>query len=200
MAGLALVLDVTGPVRLDAVGVAWGLGAAVGCAVFFVISAHTDGVPPLVMAWAGMVVGSVVLVATGLSGALPMRASTDDVRLFDHRTSWLVPVLGLSLVAAVVAYVAGIAAARSLGPRLASFLGLTEVVFAVLIAWLLLGQLPGAMQLVGGAVIVTGVAVVRIAELRLPAVAHDHAGSHDHAGLHDHGGSGQELLGRGRRR
>ena len=83
------------------------------------------------------------------------------------RTSWLVPVLGLSLVAAAFAYVAGIAAARLLGAKLASFVGLTEVLFAVLFAWLLLGQLPGRMQLLGGVFIIGGVTLVRIDELGL---------------------------------
>jgi drug/metabolite transporter (DMT)-like permease len=77
-----------------------------------------------------------------------------------------VPVLGLSLLAAVIAYVAGIGAARRLGAKLASFTGLSEVLFAVLFAWLLLSQLPSRMQLLGGAFIITGVALVRVDELR----------------------------------
>jgi hypothetical protein len=48
-----------------------------------------------------------------------------------------VPVLELSLVSGVIAYTAGIAAARQLGARLASFIGMAEVIFAVLYAWLL---------------------------------------------------------------
>jgi drug/metabolite transporter (DMT)-like permease len=75
-------------------------------------------------------------------------------------------VAGLSLIAAVVAYVAGIGAARMLGPRLASFVGLTEVVFAFLIAWLVIHEVPTPMQLVGGALIVLGVALVRLGEAR----------------------------------
>jgi drug/metabolite transporter (DMT)-like permease len=172
VAGLATVLDLAGDVRIDVVGVLWGLGAATGLAVYFLVSAQTDDrLPPLVMAWGGMVVGGVVLGAAGLGGFLPLRASTSDVRFVDHRVSWLVPVIGLSVVAAVVAYVAGIAGARLLGARLATFVGLTEVVFAVLFAWLLLGQLPSAVQLVGGAVIVAGVALVRLDELRAPVTS-----------------------------
>jgi drug/metabolite transporter (DMT)-like permease len=38
--------------------------------------------------------------------------------------------------------------------------------FAVLIAWLVLGELPTGVQLLGGALIVAGVALVRIDELR----------------------------------
>ena len=79
--------------------------------------------------------------------------------------------LGLSLIAAVVAYVAGIGAARRLGAKVASFVGLTEVVFAVAFAWLLLGQVPAVVQFVGGALIVAGVVLVRVDEMRSPAVA-----------------------------
>jgi drug/metabolite transporter (DMT)-like permease len=167
MVGLALVLNVTGNHRLDPIGVLWGLGAAVGLAVYFVVSARADtALPPIAMAWAGMAVGSLCLVAVGVLGVLPVHASTQDVQFLNHRTSWLVPVLGISLVAAVFAYAAGIKAARALGAKLASFLGLTEVLFAVLFAWLLLGQLPGLSQIVGGAFILCGVALVQWDELR----------------------------------
>ena len=78
--------------------------------------------------------------------------------------NWLVPLLGLSVVAAAVAYAAGINAARLLGARLASFVGLTEVLFAVLFAWLLLGELPHASQLIGGVLIVAGIGLVKLSE------------------------------------
>jgi drug/metabolite transporter (DMT)-like permease len=64
-----------------------------------------------------------------------------------------------------VSYIAGIGAARILGARLSSFVGLTEVMFAVLIAWLVLGELPTVIQLLGGVLIVAGVALVRLDEL-----------------------------------
>jgi drug/metabolite transporter (DMT)-like permease len=151
------------------VGVLWGLGAAVGLAVYFVISAATDDpLPPLAMAWGGMTVGAVALVGLGVVGAVPLHASMADVRLLDHQVSWLVPVIGLSVVAAVIAYVAGINAARLLGAKVASFVGLTEVMFAVVFAWLLLGQVPAAVQFAGGALIIAGIALVRIDELRAP--------------------------------
>ena len=49
------------------------------------------------------------------------------------------------------AYCTGIAASRRLGSRLASFVALLEVVAGVTFAWLLLDQLPGPLQLAGGA-------------------------------------------------
>lgn len=172
VAGLALVLNLLSGANLDPVGVLWGLGAAVGLATYFVLSAETDdALPPLVVAWGGLTVGGIVLLLAGLAGVLPFAAPHVDVVLLDRRTSWLVPVLGLSLVAAVVAYVSGILGARLLGAKVASFVGLTEVLFAVLFAWLLLGQVLGRLQLVGGLLVVAGIALVQLDELRAPPVA-----------------------------
>jgi drug/metabolite transporter (DMT)-like permease len=164
--GLVLVLDLAGNIQLNLVGVAWGLGAAVGLAMYFVVSASTDNaLPPLVVAWGGLTVGGIALLVAGVFGALPFTMSTDDVVLIGTQVSWLVPVVGLSLVAAAVAYVAGIVAARVLGAKVASFVGLTEVLFAVVFAWLLLGQVLTPDQLAGGVLVVAGIALVRVDEL-----------------------------------
>jgi drug/metabolite transporter (DMT)-like permease len=177
LAGLALVLGVTGHVRIDPLGVMWGLLAAVGLAIYFLLSASTgqdaqaEPLPPIAMTWAGMCVGGATLGLLGWAGLLPLHASTGPVNLLGHRVSWLVPVAGLSLVAAAVAYAAGIGAARRLGAKLASFVGMSEVLFAILFAWVLLGQLPTDMQFLGGAFILVGVALVRLDELREPAPA-----------------------------
>ncbi|MFN2563139.1 MAG: DMT family transporter [Jatrophihabitans sp.] len=168
IAGLVLVLDLTGSQHVDGVGVLWGLGAATGLAAYFVLSSRVDGgLPPIAMAWAGMVVGGTVLLLAGLTGVIALRASTADADFNGSHTSWIVPVLGLSLIAAVVAYAAGIGAARRLGARLASFIGLTEVLAAVLFAWLLLGQRPSVLQGVGGVVVLAGIALVRADEPEL---------------------------------
>jgi drug/metabolite transporter (DMT)-like permease len=167
--GLLLVLDLTGPGEVNLVGVAWGLAAAVGLAAYFVISASADSeLPAISMAWAGMLVGAGALIALGAAGALPIRVATADVWLLDGPASWLVALGALAAVSTVIAYVTGIGAARRLGAKVASFVGLTEVMFAVLFAWLMLGQLPRAVQLVGGLFIVAGVAMVRLDELRTP--------------------------------
>jgi drug/metabolite transporter (DMT)-like permease len=68
------------------------------------------------------------------------------------------------VVTAAVAYATGIAASRRLGSRLASFVALLEVVAAVGFAWLLLEELPSALQLVGGALILAGVVTVKSGE------------------------------------
>jgi drug/metabolite transporter (DMT)-like permease len=165
LVGLVLVIDVFGGARLDPIGVVWALGAAVGLATYFVISSNAeDDVPPLVLAGGGMIVGAVALGALGALELLPMHATFGDVAFAGARTPWWVPVAGLSVIAAAFAYVAGIGAARRLGPRLASFVGLTEVLFAILVAWAVLGELPTGVQLAGGVLIIAGVVLVRTDE------------------------------------
>jgi len=165
--GLTLVLDVLGDADLDPVGVLWGLGAAVGLAVYFVLSAQDeDALPPLVVAWGGLAVGGIALAMAGAAGVVEMQAPRVDVVLRGVEVSWLVPVLGLALVAATLAYVSGIFGARLLGAKVASFVGLSEVLFAVVIAWVVLGQSLSLIQLLGGLLVIGGIALVRVDELR----------------------------------
>jgi drug/metabolite transporter (DMT)-like permease len=110
--------------------------------------------------------GAAVMWLAAATGLLPMAFSTADTRLGPWITPWWVSVGGLVVLATVLAYVSGIMAARALGSKVASFVALTEVLFAVAWAWLLLGELPGAIQLLGGALIVGGVILVRLDELR----------------------------------
>lgn len=169
--GLALVLEVVTGVSLNVVGVLWGLGAMVGAATYFIISADGDnGLPGTVLAGGGLFVGAVALGTAGLVGVLPMRASTSDVAYGDLVVAWWVPVVGLGLVTAALAYVTGIAAGRRLGSRLASFVALFEVVMALVFAWLLLGELPRPVQLAGGLLILVGVVVVKLGERDVRAV------------------------------
>ena len=178
VAGLALVLDLAGHSRPDVVGVVWGLLAAAGLATYFVLAAEEFDLPPVALAGLGMGAGALVLGLLGATGVLPMRFSDAPVTLRGVGLPWWAAIGELSLVAAAAAYLLGIVAARRLGSTVASFVGLTEVLFAVVFAWLLLGELPRPVQLVGGALIVAGVVAVRVGELRRAgekalAAAHD---------------------------
>ena len=93
-----------------------------------------------------------------------MEAERASVEYAGIDVAWWVPLALLGLVTAALSYVAGIAAARMLGSRLASFVALSEVVAGVLWAWLLLGQLPGVWQLVGGLLVLAGVVGVKLGE------------------------------------
>lgn len=164
-AGLVLVLDVIFGADLSTVGVLWALGAMVGAATFFVISADLDnGLPGISLAAGGLVTGGVVLLLAGWSGVIPFRASTAPATYDGTEVAWWLPVLGLGLVTAALAYVTGIEAGRRLGSRLASFVALLEVLMSLAFAWLLLGELPRAIQGVGGLLVLAGVVVVKLGE------------------------------------
>lgn len=176
LSGLALVLDVFGAVHVSGVGVAWGLLAAVGLTSYYLMSgsSHETALPPLTLAGGGLLVAALLFAVLGALGALPMEFHATAVELGGLSLPWWAAVAELAVVAAATAYVTGIVAARMLGAKLASFVGLSEVLFAVLLAWVLLGELPRPVQLVGGVLILAGVIVVRgeesqsAAEPRLP--------------------------------
>ncbi len=165
--GLTMVLDVIGGIGVNPAGVAWALAAMVGAATYFVLSADEGtGLPPLTLAGSGLVVGAVTLGLLGVVGVLPMSFSTAPAVYSGHRVPVWLPVLALGLVSAALAYTAGIAGARRLGSRLAAFVSLTEVLAAIVAAWLVLGEIPRAVQLVGGVLVVAGVVVVKLGEPR----------------------------------
>jgi drug/metabolite transporter (DMT)-like permease len=167
--GLVLVLDVISGAELSTVGVLWALGAMVGAASYFVISADQDnGLPGITLAAGGLLVAGAVLSLAGAVGWLPFDASTAAAVYDGHAVPWWLPVLALGLVTAAFAYVTGIEAGRRLGSRLASFVALCEVLAAVVFAWLLLGELPRAVQLAGGLLVLVGVVVVKLGEGRAP--------------------------------
>jgi drug/metabolite transporter (DMT)-like permease len=163
--GLALVLDLLSGADLDTAGVLWSLAAMVGATAYFLISAdQRNGLPPLALAAGGLVVGTAILALLGVVGALPMDASTASTTYAGRPLPWWLPLLGLGLVTAALSYTTGIAAGRRLGSRLASFVALLEVVAGVVFAWLLLDELPGPVQLAGGALILAGVVTVKLGE------------------------------------
>ena len=165
--GLVLMLDIVTGAQVDVIGVLWALGAMVGAASYFVLSARADtGIPPIALAGSGLLLGAVGLSLAALIGVLPFAWTTADVDYRFGAVPWFVPVLAIGVIATALAYVLGIVSTRMLGSRLASFVALAEVVAALLFGWLLLGQLPGPLQALGGVLVLAGVVVVKLGEPR----------------------------------
>ncbi|HEX6150259.1 EamA family transporter [Nocardioides sp.] len=165
--GLVLVLDLVSGADLDPVGVAWALVAMAGCATYFVMSGSAGSrLPPVVLAASGVVVGGAALLVAGAVGALDMTWATDPASFRGVEVPWWLPVAGLAVVTCSLAYLFGIVGIRALGSRVASFVALLEVLFGLLFAWLLLGELPRAIQVAGGVAIVAGVVLVKLGEPR----------------------------------
>jgi drug/metabolite transporter (DMT)-like permease len=159
MAGLLLVLDVGRGMALDPLGVGAAFTAAVVCAVYFQLSA-TLPVPPLALTGLGFLVATVVSTVLGVTRIVPVTVGSWTVDLFGARVSALVPLAVVVLIATALAYSIEVAAAARIGPRPASFLALTEVLFATLAAAFVLGQIPGPLQVAGGVVLLLGVLLV----------------------------------------
>jgi drug/metabolite transporter (DMT)-like permease len=184
--GLVLVLDLLSGADLDPVGVLWALTAMGGAASYFVLGANQrPDLPPVALAGAGLATAALGLAALGAIGILPMHATTSSPAYAGTSVSWWLPLLGLGVVTAGLAYCTGVAAIRRLGARLASFVALLEVVAGVAFAWLLLAQLPDALQLAGGALIVAGVIVVKLGE-RPPASRRQQGVSRPIQAVHEH--------------
>lgn len=162
IAGLVLVVGPAGG-ALDPFGIVIAFVAMLGVAVYYVIGERDDlGVPPIALAATGLLIGAVVLGFAALIGLVPFEAALTDIAFFGGTAPWWVPVLMVGAISTAFAYVAGIRAIRMLGTRLSSFLGLSEVVFAAIVAWAILGEAIGFLQAVGGLLILAGIVCVRL--------------------------------------
>lgn len=166
--GLFGVLDFSGT-KLDPLGVVYGLLAMVGAAGYFVLGAKPSNLPAIALPVFGLPVGAVILGALTFSGVLPYAAPLTEVRLLTWTLPWWIPLGVVVLVATVIAYTVGVAGIAMMGERLSSFVSLSEVLFAGLLASVLLAEIPTALQLFGGAAIIIGVVLIRLASGRHPA-------------------------------
>ncbi|BBZ79705.1 membrane protein [Mycolicibacterium anyangense] len=166
VAGIMLVLNVfSGNAHINAVGVAWGLAAAICAACYFMmsdqVSADGNGLSSITLSAAGLVVGTVAVAGLGLTGIMPLTFTTNDAVVAGLTVPWWVPVGMLAVVATAIAYTLGISGVARLRPSFASLVGLGEVLFAVLCAWVLLGESVSVTQGLGGLVVLLGLALAR---------------------------------------
>ena len=170
IAGIMLVLGIFesggfSGAHINLVGVGWALAAAVCAACYFLMSSSVatdgEGLNSITLATAGLVVGAAAVAALGATGLMPLTFATTDAVVAGWTTSWLVPAIALALIPTAIAYTLGIMGIARLQPRFASLVGLSEVMFAVLAAWLLLGEAVTPTQAIGGVVVLVGLALAR---------------------------------------
>lgn len=173
--GLVLVVDVSSA-RFDLLGTLFALGAAVCACVYFVMSERAgDDLPPLALASGGLLTGAAVIAALGVSGLLPFAAPEVTVVVGGAALPGILVIAIVGCVCTTLGYALGIQAVPRIGSRLASFVGLSEVLFALLLAWIFLSEVPAPIQFVGGVLLLAGVVLVRLdprsgAEVSAPVV------------------------------
>ncbi|MEV8133822.1 EamA family transporter [Microbacterium aurantiacum] len=159
--GLVLVVDISGA-GFDLLGTLLALGAAVCVMAYFLIAERTgDTLPPLALASGGLFVGAAVIGLLLAVGVMPWHAPAVTVVLAGAEVSWFVPLLFVGLAGTSIGYAFGVMAVPRIGSRVASFVGLSEVLFALGFAWIFLAEVPAPVQFVGGALILLGVVLVR---------------------------------------
>ncbi|WP_342037209.1 DMT family transporter [Brevibacterium ammoniilyticum] len=166
MFGLILVLNLR-DASISILGVVMALAAAVCLASYFLVSAKdTINVPPVALTGLGMGVGALVMGVIVLTGIMPWGATTDDVDFGGVQASWILP-MALIVLFTAGAYITGILGLRYIGATVGSFVNLIEVPFSVIVAWLLLSEMPAPIQLAGGVFILGGVGFIKWGEARL---------------------------------
>jgi len=160
--GVVLVVLTMGVGTPSPRGMAWALGGAVCLASFFISAAQVRAdAPATVVAGAGLLVATATIAVLGMLGLVSLRTGRATVELASTSVSVVIPVALLALVPTAYTYVASMKSVKVLGARLASFLGLIELLAAVLLAWILLGEQPTARQMAGAALVIAGVTLIR---------------------------------------
>jgi drug/metabolite transporter (DMT)-like permease len=168
VAGITLVLDVFSGVHINLVGIAWAAAAAICAACYFVMSDEVSAdsteegsLNSITLAAGGLIVGSVAVGLLGAGGVMPLTFATHDAVIAGWTTSWVVPAIAVAIIPTAIAYTLGIMGIARLRPRFASLVGLSEVMFAVLLAWALVGEAMSPTQALGGAVVLLGLVLAR---------------------------------------
>jgi len=153
--GLVLVLAGAGAGKLDPLGVALGLGAAIVYTTYILSSQGVSGRMQATLLSALVCTGATVMLTAGSAALGELRPGD----LTPMGWVWLVSIALVSTVAAVGLFFAGL---RRVGPTSASILATVEPLTTVLLAFLIFGETLGPAQLVGGALVLSAVIVLQV--------------------------------------
>lgn len=163
MAGLVLVAQVWEGDGVDLLGLLAGLGAAVCAMAYFLLSerAGDDRDPIGLVTW-GMAIGGVGVCAVAPPWTLPAAVLTAPADFGPwHPPVWVL-LVAVALLSTALAYLLGTTALRHLPASVASVLALMEPVVATVLAWVLLGERLGWIQVAGAAVLLGGAVLVQL--------------------------------------
>jgi drug/metabolite transporter (DMT)-like permease len=165
--GLGMVARVWAGFALDGIGFVLGLLAAVTMASRFVLADRgLRRHDPLVLAAWGATVGAAALLLTGVVAPFPPDALARVADLNGVTVPAVVLVAWVGLVGTAGGVLLAVAAQRLLPPTAASLVLTLEVVVGAVLAYLLLGEGLATAQVLGGAVMLAGIAVAQVAIVR----------------------------------
>ncbi|GAA1332765.1 EamA family transporter [Saccharothrix algeriensis] len=170
LVGLALVGEVWSGFDLDGVGVLLGLLAALTLAARFLLAERgLRSYDPLVMAAWGTALSAVVLALAGVVEPFPFAVLSQDVDLRGAPVPMGALVVWVGLIGMAGGIALGVAAQRRLPPTSASLLLTLEVAAGAVLAYFVLGEVMTGAQLLGAAVMLSGIALAQVAVTRRSA-------------------------------
>ncbi|GAB3289993.1 EamA family transporter [Parasphingorhabdus pacifica] len=156
MVGLACVVEIWNGLSFDPLGLLFGLAAA-GCqAAYFLLSDSSDDVDPRALTAYGLLIGAGVVTLLARPWRMEWSLLAGQIQLAGTDVPAMLAVGWVVLVGTVLAYLTGIVAVRRLSPPVAGAVAFLEPVVATLLAWIMLGEHLGPVQLIGGAFVLTG--------------------------------------------
>ncbi len=161
VAGLAGVVQVWSGLSFDPLGLLLALGAACCQAAYFILADTGAEVDPRGLAAYGLLVGAAVLTLIVRPWSVDWSVLGGTVTLSGHGLPAVVAVVWIVLASTVLAYLTGILAVRRLSAPIAGAIAYLEPVVATVLAWWLLGEQLGAVQLTGGALVLVGAYVAQ---------------------------------------
>lgn len=171
MVGLGMVAQVRAGVSLDTVGIAAALAAAVCLATYYVLGERLlRGRDTLsTQAW-GLIFASLFwivaqplwsfdagILGTGVDLPGPLAGPTPPL--------WVL-VLWISVLGTIAPYLLVLVGIRTIGAARAGLIGMLEPAAAATFGWIVLGESMTAVQMVGGAVVLLGVALAETSRRR----------------------------------
>jgi drug/metabolite transporter (DMT)-like permease len=172
LAGLALVAQVWLGFALNAIGVLAALGAAVSLSIFYILGDKQlrmeNPRDPVSLTMWGFAAASLFWFVAQPWWAFPWDAlSGNSEPLSDANISLPIWVMAswMILLGTVIPFSLALASMKYLRASQASTVGLTEPLFATMIAWILLGESLSVTQIIGGALILLGVFIAERARL-----------------------------------
>jgi drug/metabolite transporter (DMT)-like permease len=157
LAGIALIVGV--PEELSGAGIAFGLGGAVSVTAVILASRHLMVSRGLSPRWLSglMFIGP----AVGLALAAPFR--TPELSLGGEAWGWALCAVFVSAVIPISLFYNGV---KLVGAGTAALLANAEPLVGVVLAYAVLGETLTALQLLGGVLVIGGVALLGLQGLR----------------------------------
>ena len=168
VAGLAVVVEVWSGLTLDGLGVAAALAAAVAYVIYVLMAEHAvKWRDPASLTAYGFLFAALFWAAVQPVWRVPAGRLDDSVSLLGRLDAYSLPVWLLLLYVVVagtmITFVLVAAALRHISATRVGIVAMLEPVAASAVAFLWLGESFGALQLVGGAIVLTAILLAQTA-------------------------------------